>query len=404
MKLARSGSNNVSALSRSSLWVEHLSGVVLNDIVTVENGSGDSFVGRVVAVERDRCQIRICDGQHSLNRDSLQVWLGSNEVNLPVVPPMTDSGYSRRSLFKTGIAAVDTLFPIQHGQSVFIAGVSLHGSLQFLSSLFHGALYDNQWVSLISLDTSKNEVEEMRLLWDDLGLDIDGLFMSYSNEHLYQSLTPLRLGFQSAISQACEGRDVFLVVADLESWFRFYQEDLALRGCYRSRYGALNGFRNYVSRMMELLRGHKGRITTTVLLSERKIAGIPSELMALRDLFDSFLLLRRDGSLSLNGYGPQPPRGMDRSVEYSQMLRRQCKDLRNYLRQKNYNEYPLTDQERAFSRELQRFMSDLESHSDHPSDRLWKILALLPESYLNRIPLTLVREYCRLDRREEILP
>ncbi|MDY3868676.1 MAG: hypothetical protein SOZ52_04845 [Pyramidobacter sp.] len=394
MKLTRSGSDNISALSRSSLWVESLSGVVLNDVVTVDNGCGETFVGRVVAVEKNRCQVRICDGHHSLNRSSMKVWIGSDEIYLPVTPPLHAAHGIRRSIFKTGIAPVDTLFPIQHGQSVFIAGVTLQRSLPLLKSLFRGALNDNQWTSLISLDTSKNETEDMRSLWDGLGLNAEALFMSYSNERLYQSMTPLRLGFEKAISQAREGHDVFLAVADIDSWFRFYQEDLALKGYYRSRYSALNGFRNYISRFMELVRGYKGRITLAVLLSERKIAGIPSELMGLRDLFDSFLQLRRDGGISLSGYAPQPPRGIDRSVEYAQMLRRQCKDLYAYLREKSFNEYPLTEQERHFSRELYSYMGDLTSDFDHSADRLWNILSILPEKRLNRIPLTLVREFC----------
>lgn len=397
MKLLRRGSNNVSFLSASSLWVERLAGASLNDLVTIRDDSGDSFVGRVVEVQNDRCHVRICDGEHSLCRDSLQVWLGSNELELPVEPPLAASRLTRRSVFKTGIAPVDALFPLQHGHSIFVAGVSLYRSLGFFSALLHGALSDHQWPCLISLDTSKNEAEEIRRIWDHYGLEDEGLFVSDSRDQLYQIMTPLRLGWEAAISRANEGRDVFLMVLDLESWARFYQEDLALRGYYRSRAGALNGFRNALSTHMQLLYGHKGRITVAVLLSERKVAGLPSELLALRDLFDGVLILRGDGALSLNGYTPQLPRGMDRSVEYACLLRRQCKELRAELKRRRMDEYPLSEEERAFDRALHEFLSDLEPRADASPQRVWRILALMPESRISRVPLSLLREYGRND-------
>ena len=210
-------------------------------------------------------------------------------------------------------------------------------------------------------------------------------------------MTPLRLGWEAAIGRADEGRDVFLMVLDLESWARFYQEDLALRGYYRSRAGALNGFKNALSTHMQLLYGHKGRITAAMLLSERKVAGLPSELLALRDLFDGVLILRGDGSLSLNGYTPQLPRGMDRSVEYARLLRRQCKELRAELKRRRLDEYPLSDEERAFERALHEFMSDLAPRADASPQRVWQILSLMPESRINRVPLSLLREYSRND-------
>lgn len=397
MKLLRRGSNNVSSLSASSLWVEHLVGAALNDLVTIQNGSGDSFVGRVVEVQDNRCHVRICDGEHSLCRDSLQIWLGSNELELPAEPPLAASRMTRCSIFKTGIAPVDALFPLQHAHSIFVAGVSLYRSLGFFSALLHGALSDHQWPCLISLDTSKNEAQKIRRIWEHYGLEDEGLFVSDSRDQLYQSMTPLRLGWEAAIGRANEGRDVFLMVLDLESWARFYQEDMALRGYYRSRAGALNGFKNALSTQMQLLYGHKGRITVAMLLSERKVAGLPSELLTLRDLFDSVLILRGDGALSLNSYTPQLPQGMDRSVEYARLLRCQCKELRSELKRRRMDEYPLSKEERAFDCALHEFLSDLESRANASPQRIWQILALMPERRISRVPLSLLREYSRND-------
>ena len=253
MSLTRRGSDNITSLSDSSLYVENLSGVSLNDLVTISDRSGDSFVGRIVEIEGDRCHIRICDGKHALSREGLQVWLGSSEFMLPAEPPRVASSLTRRSVFKTGIAPVDALFPLQHGQSVFVAGVSLRDSLPLTASLLHGALSDNQVPCLISLDTSKNEEKDIRKMWNRYGLDDEGLYVSDSRDQLYQSMTPIRMGFENARRLAQEGRDVFLMILDLESWFRFYQEDLALRGFFRSRRSALYGFKNQFVQLLLLL-------------------------------------------------------------------------------------------------------------------------------------------------------
>ncbi|MGN0839105.1 MAG: hypothetical protein ACI4NN_08535 [Pyramidobacter sp.] len=403
MKLIRCGSDAVNVLTPSSLWVQHLPGAAINDLVTVETDEGDSFVGRVVEVGRDSCHVRICDGEHVLCRNSLRVWLGSDETELPAVPPPVPSVPVRRTIFKTGVAPVDALFPLQRGHSVFLAGVTLRQSLPFISSLLQGAVADHQWPCMISLDTTKNESQAIHNIWNSFGLEDEGLFVSDSRDQLYQTTMPLRRGFEAAAARADEGRNVFLTLLDLESWFRFYQEDLALRGQYRSRESALYGFKNAVWSYMQLLFGHKGRITVLALLSERRVAGMPSELLVLRDLFDGFLELRRDGSLSLAGYMPQPPRGSDRAVEYARLLRRQCKDLQQLLLEKQRDEYPLTEQEQAFSSALHQFLSDLGSRPSADTGRIWQILALLPESELNRVPLSLLREHCRQTAQETVL-
>ncbi len=392
MRLVRCGSNSVSLLSRSSLRVRHLSGAALNDLVTVCDGAGSSFVGRVVEIGRDSCLVRVCSGEHFIRSGDLQVWLGSDELELPLEPPPVAPELRSRTIFKTGIAPVDALFPLQHGQSVFLAGVSLRESFPFVSSLVQGALADRQWPCMIALDMAGSESRTVRRMWNRFGLEGEGLFISDSRDHLYQSMTPLRLGFEAALVHASEGRDVFMVILDIESWFRFYQEDLALRGSYRSRAGALNGFRSRLCSRVQLLRGRRGRGTGAALLSERKIAGLPAELLALRDLFDGCLILRGDGALSLSGSVPQPPRGTDSSVEYARVLRRQCKDLAEKLREKRRDEYPLTPQETAFASALHDFLSDLRPR-EGGADEIWRILSLLPESAINRVPVSLMREH-----------
>lgn len=400
MKLIRCGSDAIRVLMPSSLWVQHLSSAAINDLVTVETDAGDSFVGRVVEVNSDGCHVRICDGEHVLCRDKLRVWLGSDEVSLPAVPPFVSTVPVKRTIFKTGIVPVDALFPLQRGHSVFLAGVTLRQSLPFISSLLHGALADHQWPCMISLDTTKNEAQAIHRIWNNFGLEGEGLFISDSRDQLYQTTAPLRRGFEAAMARADEGRNVFMMLLDLESWFRFYQEDLALREQYRSHESSLYGFKNLVWSYMQLLYGHKGRITVLSLLSERKVAGMPAELLVIRDLFDGCIVLCRDGALSLDGYMPQPPRGTDHTVEYARLLRRQCKDLQRRLQEKQRDEYPLTAQEKDFSAALHQYLSDLEWKTSDESGRIWQILSLLPESELNRVPISLLREHYRMSVQE----
>lgn len=42
-------------------------------------------------------------------------------------------------------------------------------------------------------------------------------------------------------------------------------------------------------------------------------------------------------------------------------------------------------------------MSDLAPRADASPQRVWQILSLMPESRINRVPLSLLREYSRND-------
>lgn len=392
MKFIRMGSNSISELTPTSLWVEGLPGAKLNGLVTIENDEGESFTARIIQIRNDRCLIRICDGQHRLNRGSLRVWLGSTDPQFPGISSGALKYERTPTIFRTGIAPVDALTPIQHGQTILLAGVTLRQTYPFVSSLLQGALRDRQTPCLISLDTTKNETTSVHQLWDSFGLQNEDLYVSDSRDQLHQSVTPLRLGFRAAIEHAESGRDVLLVILDLESWFRFHQEDLALRGCWRSRPAAMNSFRNALTSRLQLLDGHPGRITTLVVLSERKVAGFPSELLTLRDLFDVSLTLRGDGALSLRSWSPQPPRGIDRAIENARLLRRQTRELYEEIRARQREEYPLTEHEKNFMEALHDFLGDLRPNPTGRGERIWQILSLLPEDAVGRLPVSLLRE------------
>ncbi len=392
MKLARIGASQISDLSQAFLWVENLPGLSLSDLVTIEESSGRTSLGRVVAIEEGRCQIRICDERGEIGRDSIIVWADSSETELPVEPLVTLESRSLVPL-RTGLTAVDSLFPFQRGQSLFLESRSWRGTFPLLFGLIQGALYDKQLVSVIALDTSQEERKDLEELWHDLGLEKEGLFISKSGRPLHQELLPLQRGVQRAIAQADEGRDVFLLIVELEAWHRLFEEDQVLRGNFHSHRGSLAAFRGELCRFLDLLRNSKGRITVMTILSERLSSGVSSPLASLKDLFDGVLVLESDGALSMDSYTPAIGRGYGKDFEYAPLLRRQIKDLLAQFQEKERAAIALSGTEKKFLRALKRSLADLRVKSQSSFDEIWQILSILPEEQLSRIPLSLLREF-----------
>ncbi len=392
MRLARIGATQISHLSHAFLWVENLTGVALSDLVTIQESSGRISFGRVVAIEKGRCQIRICDERGEISRDNIVVWADSTETELPVEPQLTLESRSLVPL-RTGITALDGLFPFQRGQSLFLESRSWRGTFPLLFGLVQGALYDQQWVSVVALDSSRDEQRDLEGLWRDLGLEKEGLFLSRSGRPLHQALLPLQRGVQRAIARADEGRDVFLLILELEAWYRLFEEDQVLRGNFHSHRGALTAFRGELCRFLDLLRSSRGRITAMTVLSERLASAVASPLVSLKDLFDGVLVLDRHGALSMESYTPAIGHGHGKDFEHAPLLRRQIKELLAQFLEKEKAGLTLSEAEQNFLWALNRCLADLTVKERSSFDEIWRVLCLLPEERLSRIPLSLLREF-----------
>lgn len=401
MKFARVGTRHINELSYSSLWTEQLPGVSLGNLVTIVEDSGQESIGRIVAIENGRCQIRLADENGTISRENVSVWAGSREIELPLSPAYKLSTSSNVP-FRTGIGAVDSLFPIQKGQSILLKGWSWNGSMSFLSNLIQSAVESGQSVQILVLDASQSEENDIRMLLEKQGLSLDCLSISNCGHPLYQSLSPVQSGFHQAFVQADDGKDVFLLVLELQSWFRLFQEDLVLRGLFHTQRGSVTAFRSELSRCLDLLLNHVGIVTSAIFWSEQisGTAGI-SPLFPVKDLFDGFFVIENDGSLAMEGFTPPMPDCHGADFAYAHLLRSQIKESLQTILRKEHSGDPLSSLERCFCEKIHDFLCTLQVGKKTVSEEIWQIIGMLPESKLSRIPISLLRGFCHRPSAED---
>ncbi|EEX48773.1 MULTISPECIES: ATP synthase F1 subunit alpha [Jonquetella] len=392
MSLSRVGSRRISRLEGTVLWVDGLRSAHLNDLVTVVNGRGEQFIGRVTALHGRQTRVRLDDAFPGMSPDDLTVWLGADEPDLPSkLPVLVDQAERTLVPFSTGVPALDALFPLYRGDRILLTAPTQEAGLWTASRLLYDATSDGQTPLYVAIGTPRSALAEIRGSWDDLGLDENNLFAAPCDATAFRSLAPLRAGAVRAVELAQSGQPVCLIIRDLDAWFDLYQEKLLLRGAVRSVRGALNSFHGMVCQILDMAYQWRNRLTVVALLSDWADRGSPSPLWGLRAYFDLAVHITRSETVGLDGETSHW-RDTPQRTEAA-WLRRQFKALSAEISSLRRWGDEVPPDLASFQSKLNAFLALRHAPEGRtPVSLAWEVLSWVDEERLRKIPRPLLRD------------